>query len=207
MAKDKLNPLRIWEQVCETDPNNTRAVKHRGGFTTIDAYSQIEMATKVFGPVGTGWWWHFDEPIFVSDCVVVKCNVHYVDPETGVQCKAPVEQFGQKTLAFKNKPDEDALKKAGTDALTKCLSYLGFNADVFLGKFDDNKYLERMHEKYRSPVVDELAGLIDACANLDMLADAGAAIADAQLENESDKSVLRNKYFAKQKELEGQENE
>jgi hypothetical protein len=78
---------------------------------------------------------------------------------------------------------------------------------VFLGKFDDNKYLERMHEKYRSPVVDELAGLIDASTNLDMLADAGAAIADAQLENESDKSVLRNKYFAKQKELEGQENE
>lgn len=207
MAKDKPNNLRIWDMVCETDPNNTRAVKHRGGFTTIDAYSQIEMATKVFGPVGVGWWWHFDDPLFVSECVIVKCNVYYIDPETGVECKAPVQQFGQKSLAFKSKPDEDALKKAGTDALTKCLSYLGFNADVFLGKFDDNKYLEQLHQKYKSPVVDELAGLIDASTNLDMLADAAMAIADTNLESESDKAILRNKYFAKQKQLEEGNNE
>ena len=32
-------------------------------------------------------------------------------------------------------------KKALTDAITKGLSYLGFNADVFLGMFDDNKYV------------------------------------------------------------------
>lgn len=207
MANDKPNPLRIWDQVCETDPNNTRAVKHRGGFTTIDAYSQIEMATKVFGPVGSGWWWHFDDPVFVTGCVIVKCNVYYIDPATDEQCRAPVQQFGQKALDFKGRADEDALKKAGTDALTKCLSYLGFNADVFLGKFDDNKYVERMQEKYRSPLVDDLASLIEASTNLDMLADAGAAIADSQLESEADKALLRNKYFAKQKELEGQENE
>jgi hypothetical protein len=207
MAKDRPSNTRIWDSVCETDPNNTRTVKHRGGFTTIDAYSQIEMATTVFGPVGIGWWWHFDDPLFVSDCVIVKCNVYYLDPETGEQCKAPVQQFGQKSLAFKSKPDEDALKKAGTDALTKCLSYLGFNADVFLGKFDDNKYLEKMHAKFRSPLVDELSGLIEAAENMDMLADAGVAIADSELDNESDKAILRNKYFAKQKELEGQEHE
>lgn len=207
MSKDKPNNLRIWDQVCETDPNNTRTVNHRGGFTTIDAYSQIEMATKVFGPVGSGWWWHFDDPLFVSDCVIVKCNVYYVDPETGEQCKAPVQQFGQKSLAFKSKPDEDALKKAGTDALTKCLSYLGFNADVFMGKFDDNKYLERMHQKYRSPLVDELGALIDASTNLDMLADAAMAIAESDLDSEADKANLRNKYFAKQKELEDGNNE
>jgi hypothetical protein len=38
------------------------------------------------------------------------------------------------------KVDEDAPKKAMTDGLTKALSHLGFNADVFLGKFDGNKY-------------------------------------------------------------------
>jgi hypothetical protein len=29
-----------------------------------------------------------------------------------------------------------------TDGLTKALSHLGFNADVFLGEFDGNKYTD-----------------------------------------------------------------
>lgn len=37
--------------------------------------------------------------------------------------------------------DEDAFKKALTDALTKALSHLGFSADVFLGQFDDPDYV------------------------------------------------------------------
>ena len=35
---------------------------------------------------------------------------------------------------------EDAPKMAITDGLTKALSHLGFNADVFLGEMDGNKY-------------------------------------------------------------------
>jgi hypothetical protein len=37
--------------------------------------------------------------------------------------------------------DDDCVKKVATDALTKGLSKLGFNADVFLGLYDDNKYV------------------------------------------------------------------
>jgi hypothetical protein len=44
--------------------------------------------------------------------------------------------------------DSDAAKKATTDALTKLLSHLGFNADVFLKKFDDNKYVEQVAEEF-----------------------------------------------------------
>ena len=36
------------------------------------------------------------------------------------------------------------MKKVATDALTKGLSKLGFNADVFMGKFDDNKYVNSL---------------------------------------------------------------
>jgi len=39
------------------------------------------------------------------------------------------------------------MKKATTDGITKCLSMLGFNADVFLGKFDDNKYVQELKNK------------------------------------------------------------
>ena len=35
---------------------------------------------------------------------------------------------------------EDAPKMAVTDGLTKALSHIGCDADVFLGKMDGNKY-------------------------------------------------------------------
>jgi hypothetical protein len=50
-------------------------------------------------------------------------------------------------------PDTDAFKKASTDGLTKLLSHLGFNADVFLGMFDDNKYIAGLKKEQ-----DEAAG-------------------------------------------------
>ena len=44
--------------------------------------------------------------------------------------------------------DDDFAKKVATDALTKGLSKLGFNADVFMGRFDDNKYVNQMIKKF-----------------------------------------------------------
>jgi hypothetical protein len=52
----------------------------------------------------------------------------------------------------KGRVDDDAPKKALTDALTKALSHLGFNADVFMGMFDSNKYVKQLEEKYKSNV-------------------------------------------------------
>ena len=45
--------------------------------------------------------------------------------------------------------DEEAPKKTITDAITKCLSMLGFASDVHMGLFDDNKYVNdvRAREK------------------------------------------------------------
>jgi hypothetical protein len=35
-----------------------------------------------------------------------------------------------------------------TDGLTKALSHLGFSADVFLGRFDDNKYVADLKKEF-----------------------------------------------------------
>ena len=40
--------------------------------------------------------------------------------------------------------DEDWAKKILTDITTKALSKLGFSADVFLGMYDDNKYVNSL---------------------------------------------------------------
>lgn len=129
--------MEIWNKVEKTNPDDTKKVNQRGGFTAIDAYSQIKKATEVFGPVGVGWGWTLCAPIFPpNDTVMIEVQVWHGKKENYI----PV--FGQKKLNTKNGPDEDAMKKAVTDGVTKALSYLGFNADVFMGKFDDNKYLE-----------------------------------------------------------------
>ncbi len=52
----------------------------------------------------------------------------------------------------KGRVDDDAPKKALTDALTKALSHLGFNSDVFMGMFDSNKYVKQLEEKYKGNV-------------------------------------------------------
>jgi len=51
--------------------------------------------------------------------------------------------------------DADFAKKIETDALTKALSKLGFNADVFMGRFDDTKYVLEMKKEF-APVDVEI---------------------------------------------------
>ncbi len=61
-----------------------------------------------------------------------------------------VDKFGGRPYV-----DEDAAKKALTDALTKGLSYLSFNSDVFTGKFDDNRYVESLNKRLRAQEYQE----------------------------------------------------
>jgi hypothetical protein len=60
-----------------------------------------------------------------------------------------VTAFGGTKSAYTSKQgrrivDEDAIKKSFTDALGKALSYLGFSADVYLGKHDDRAYVDSL---------------------------------------------------------------
>ena len=139
------DPLRLWSQVETTDPAHTRHVNQRGGFTAIDAQWQVLQATQAFGgPMGIGWgfdWTREDGP---ADLFIIRGRLWFTDPETGEQ--GAVEQYGAAT--FGQRVDADAPKKAVTDAFTKCLSLLGFSADVFLGRFDDSKYVAEQNEKH-----------------------------------------------------------
>ena len=49
--------------------------------------------------------------------------------------------------------DDEAPKKAMTDAMTKAFSHLGMSADVFLGKFDDSKYVQEVKKEFSKPQV------------------------------------------------------
>tara|TARA_R100000541_G_scaffold18623_1_gene28454 strand:+ start:201 stop:746 length:546 start_codon:yes stop_codon:yes gene_type:complete len=151
--------MNLWDAVSKTNPNHTKPVKQRGGFTAIDAHYQIQTATELFGPVGIGWGYDC-EYIFQNTLVICLVTFWHGDRANKFGPVAGSAEISGKRV------DSDAPKKAMTDGITKALSHVGFNADVFLGKFDDNKYIQQMAAEFAEPIVyevDDIAtGWIDA---------------------------------------------
>lgn len=136
--------LSIWNAVSKTNPKYTKHVNQRGGFTAVNANAQIMAATEQFGPIGSGWGYDALPPIFSDGLIIVPVTLWHGErgntfgPEYG--CAELVSDKGRK--------DSDAPKKATTDAITKLLSRLGFNADVFLGRYDDQKYVDQVTQEF-----------------------------------------------------------
>ena len=146
MAKMK-NNLELWEAVSTTDPKYTKKVNQRGGFTAIAAQSQVQKATEVFGIMGHGWGVENESFTVVEGTTMVlyTANLWYkFNTRAG---SIPIHSSIK--YGANGRYDDDFSKKVATDALTKGLSKLGFNADVFMGLFDDNKYVNDVTDKFK----------------------------------------------------------
>ena len=151
--------MAIWDAVATTDPTHTKSVDFGRKFTAIDAHYQIMEATRAFGPVGEGWGYqneysqiHLEDGRIMAVCDVTLWWTRQGEWEgnkiTHHRSYGPIRGsaivLGFDKAGKLKAPDTDAWKKASTDGLTKALSHLGFNADVFLGMFDDNKYVSEL---------------------------------------------------------------
>ena len=134
MAKET-NNMKLWDAVKDTDKSQTKQVSQRGGFTSINAQYQVMRATEQFGPCGIGWGYDVEYQ-FVGTLVAASVTIWHGNRE---QKFGPVMGMNEVTSA-KGRVDDDAPKKAMTDALTKALSHLGFSAEIYMGMWDDNKY-------------------------------------------------------------------
>ncbi len=150
-----INNLAIWNEVEATDPNFTKEFKRGGGFsgTATNATYLIKKATKMFGPIGIGWGWTIADEKIVDGAGDEK--LHYLKLKLWYKWngeRGEIEHFGQTMLVGKRSSglftDEEAPKKSLTDALTKALSTLGFAADIHLGLYDDNRYVNDLREEH-----------------------------------------------------------
>lgn len=151
--KPEVNPnMKLWDSVCVTDPSTTKDFKGKGGFqgTAICAQSQRKKATGLWGPFGYKWGLEDESYEIVKlsedvhDTILVYNGALYYpvgEEVAGFRVCAEIDMWR------KNGRDNDPYKKVRTDALTKGLSELGFNADVFEGLFDDNKYVQEQKQR------------------------------------------------------------
>lgn len=147
MNNKAIENLKLWNDVQRTDPSKTEEVGFGRKFTSIDAYSQIMAATEQFGSYGTGWGFESIELTFIEPFGMAVLKGMFFYKYEGNEAKFPVTN-SILMKSEKGKLDDDFAKKMETDAITKALSRLGFNADVFMGKFNDQKYVaEREREE------------------------------------------------------------
>lgn len=147
-AKDNLS---LWTQVEQTDPNHI-TVMNRGQSTqrnTIKAHFQKERATELFGVYGLDWGVEVGTEEYSRNNFGDVHLLHY----TAVMYYTFKSKQGRMPIAASIKEcyvsnkgklivDHEAIKKVRTDALTKGLSELGFNADIYKGYHDQAGYEE-----------------------------------------------------------------
>ncbi len=141
--------LKLWNSVSVTDPKYTKSYSngmYKG--TAIDPQWQAMRATEAFGPFGIGWGLE-DENYRVESLdektklLIYTGILWYVfDGKRGVVPVTSAVRVMYQARADRMIYDDEATKKVQTNAISKGLSRLGFSADVFLGKFDDSKYVE-----------------------------------------------------------------
>jgi len=151
------NNLELWDKVSKTDVNTTKNFKGKGGFkgTAVCAQSQRKKATEIFGIYGIGWKVYDEEYKIVSFTddhysklfYTATFTFNYNDTDGSFPISAEIDVFSYIKSYDSWVMGNDLYKKVRTDAMTKGLSELGFNADIFEGKFDDNKYVQALKEE------------------------------------------------------------
>lgn len=147
--------LKVWNELSHTDPKYTKPFD-RGGFkgTATNPTWQLKRLTEVFGPIGFGWYYE------VSDIQTHKADTGHIMIYLGLnlfvkqdnEWSKPIHGRGGDFVVTINKngmkSDDEAFKKAETDALGNAMKKLGMSADVHMGMFDDNKYVNDMRQKF-----------------------------------------------------------
>ena len=179
--------LALWNVLGKTDPKHTKPFKRAGGFggTAIKPIYTEQKMTEHFGPCGIGW--GINEPVYqvvpASDGqIAVYCTTSiWVNHEGKVS--APIYGVGGDLVVVKQsgglRTDDEAFKKAFTDAMGNAMKHLGMSADVHMGRFDDSKYVrdreaEEAETQRTGPYWDARFAVRDA-KTLDVAQDAFAA--------------------------------
>lgn len=142
----------LWDKLGKTDPKHTKDFKRSGGFsgTALKPMWVWKMLTEEFGPFGVGW--GCNEPKFqvvpTDKEILVYCTV---SGWHGSQDNLLWGVGGDKVAVARSSgvfTDDEAFKKAFTDALMNAFKFVGVGADIHMGLFDDSKYVASLKREF-----------------------------------------------------------
>lgn len=154
-----MSKTEIWDALAKTDPSHTKGFSRAGGFkgTAIKPIWIVHRLTEQFGPCGIGW--GMGEPSFqvvpAGDEILVYCTVscwHTTHENTLYGVGGDKVTVKRQNGAFN---DDEAFKKAFTDAVGNAFKFIGVGADVHMGLFDDSKYVQQMEREFSAPTIDD----------------------------------------------------
>lgn len=176
MGVEIVEAMELYE-ILRTPPKEALRKIEAGrlrGFTDINPMWRIKAMTEAFGPCGIGWG-TTDETFWLesgADEVTVQCSLRlwYRDPKTGDK-SAPLFGVGGSKLVVIEKGgprlDDEAYKKARTDAIGVAMKDLGMAADVYFAADSTSKYTGSgtQAEAKSSTPVNESTAVPTVCAD------------------------------------------
>lgn len=165
-----MSNLETWDRFADIDPAFTKPITgkaYKG--TSPNPQYVIRCLTELFGPVGKGFGWEVIAEAFtpLGDEILHWCRIRFWHTDRA-NC---FESYGQTKALMKTKngfmSDEDAPKKSLTDAIIKAASHLGIAANIFLGRWDDQKYVDMVEQEYREAEKPKQASAADQKKGLD----------------------------------------
>lgn len=160
--------LDIWLAVDTTPTDAVKPAKVDGqDITSIDQMYMIRKATELFGPIGIGWNFTIEDERYDQGEPIQDPKTHEVVGHVlthtvrlslwfrwNGEKSDPITQYGHTRYLYRTrnggwKTDSEAPKKSVSDAIKKCLSLLGFAADVYTGRFDDQDYVATRNAETR----------------------------------------------------------
>jgi hypothetical protein len=148
--------LMLWNTVEKTPVAHTKAItgkSYQG--TSPKPHYLIHKATETFGPCGIGWGFTIEDERIEEGAGGEKMHIARVkvwyewNGKRGEVEHIGGTQFSGVRSSGKAFTDEDAPKKSVTDALIKALSMIGFAGDIFMGRYDDSKYVSELRAEER----------------------------------------------------------
>ena len=185
------NNLELWNKVEKTNPKYTKKAKIGGHeITAIAPQYQIMQVTEQFGVYGKSWGF---KNIELSYDLVEKCNLvvfkgTFFFPNGEFEIINSCKLYMDRALTM---VDDNFAKKIETDALTKAISKLGFNADIFMGKFDDVRYVAEMNAEFNKVERPDYIEKMNNCKTLKELQDVFLSIKGATIEEIKLKDKLK----------------
>lgn len=139
--------MSIYERVRECPQNALKAIQagRLRGKSDINPMWRIKMLTEIFGPAGIGWYYDITRQWTEAGAngeIAAFVNINlYV--KIGDEWSKPIQGNGGSMLVTQEKnglyTDDDAFKKALTDAISVSCKALGFAANVYWDQ-DGTKY-------------------------------------------------------------------